>query len=643
MKGADSLAIRIGGWRVDAAYEQISKDGNVVKLERRAMQLLLCLAEHPDQVLSVEQLLDRVWAGVVVTPDSVYHTVASLRRILGDDAKEPAYIANIPRRGYRLVAPVTPWVDPPDITALQTPSAEPTSESHTGLKTGSPWPRAAMALCGALILGLGYFVVDKRWHLQAASTATRAPSPVAQDIGTAPSTIPKKSIAILPFVDLSEKKDQEYFADGMAEEIIDRLVRVPDLRVPARTSSFYFKGKPIKVADIALELGVANVLEGSVRKSGQRVRVIAQLVRADNGYQVWSESYDREVQDIFEVQDEIATAVATALQISLAGGPLTRERGGTRNLDAYQLYLRAQSSVTADSTEGSIKGAQNMLRQAVKIDPNFGLAWALLASMSVALVDNSNLSAAQGYEDARRLAKHALELSPGLAEPHAILAYLYRTQDWNWVAAAAEIRLALSADPADPVSLMLDGLLAKSLGQFDIAERQIRAAIARDPLFDYANFNLGNALYLHGKYGEAEIAFRRLLEISPRFRWTRAYLAKTLLAQGKVDAALATLQQMDSGADQIDYLSIMLFANGRKSEADAALKSLIAQRAATDALYIATTYAYRNEKERALQWFERAYAQREVDLLDIIGEPLLKNIADEPRFHAILRAMRLPE
>lgn len=644
MKGTDSPAIRIGAWRVDAAREQISKDGASVKLERRAMQLLLCLAEHPGQILSVEHLLDRVWAGVVVTPDSVYHAVASLRRILGDDPKEPTYITNVPRRGYSLVAPVAPWVDAPLETAVDNvpvAAIEDTPAFHA-VKTRPRFWWVAIAPFAAVILAPGYLAIEKRWPLKTVVEKTQS-VPVAPAAKLARSTFPTKSIAVLPFVDLSEKRDQQYFADGMAEEIIDRLVKAPDLRVPARTSSFYFRGKSSNIADIALELGVANVLEGSVRKSGKRVRVIAQLVRADDGYQVWSQSYDRELRDIFEVQDQIATAITTALQISLAGGPLSRERGGTRNLDAYQLYLRAQSSVTVDSTEATIKAAQGMLRQAVKLDQNFGLAWALLASMSVALVDNGGLSPAEGYEEARRLAMHAIELSPGVAEPHAILAYLYRTRDWDWTAARKELRLALSADPSDPVSLMLDGLLSMTLGQHENAERQLRAAVDRDPLFDYANFNLGNELYLRGKYSEAEAIFRRLLEISPRFKWTRPYLVKTLLAQGKSRAALDALQPMEADASKLDYLSVVLLANGRTPDADAALQMLIDQHAATDASSIAMTYAYRNEKQLALQWLERAYAQRDAGLIEMVGEPLLNNISAEPRFHAILRAMNLPD
>jgi transcriptional activator of cad operon len=636
MKETERPVIRIGAWRVDAASEQISKDGSTLKLERRSMQLLLCLADHPGQILSVDDLLDRVWAGVVVTPDSVYQAVASLRRVLGDDANEPTYIANIPRRGYSLVAPVAPWVDQPD-TAAESNQPPPAAVKN---RARSRWATIGSVL--ALILALVLFVKETRRPLKTVVEQTPS-APVARAAPVAQRAVPANSIAVLPFVDLSEKKDQQYFADGMAEEIIGRLVRAPDLRVPARTSSFYFKDKSSTVADIAVALGVANVLEGSVRSSGTRVRVTAQLVRADDGFQVWSQSYDRELRDIFEVQDDIATDIATALQISLAGGPLSRERGGTRNLDAYQIYLRARSSVTADSTTITIKSAQRMLRQAIKLDPKFGLAWAQLASLSVPLVNNGDVAPAEGYAEAQRLALHAIEISSGVAEPHALLAYLYRARDWDWTAAQSELRLALNADPADPLSLMLDGLLSMTLGQHEKAEHQLRAAVDRDPLFDYANFNLGNELYLQGKYSAAEAIFRRLLDISPRFPWTRPYLAKTLLAQGKSLAALDELQPIDADAAKLDYLPVIMLANGRAPEAEAALQKLIAQHAATDAFYVAMTYANRNDKQLALTWLERAYAQRDAGLLEMIGEPLLRNISAEPRFHTILRTMNLPE
>ena len=639
MTGMESSPIRIGAWRVDPSREQIAKDGQTIKLERRLMQLLICLATRPGQIFSVDELLDTVWTGVIVTPDSVYHAVASLRRILGDDKKTPTYITNTPRRGYSLIAPVSPWVD-----------TEPPEDAPKPDSIESPPPKVmtvarpllwliVVASIAILALAAKYLMEHRATAAPPVDQAAAAPAgPIAKP---APVVYSPKSIAVLPFEDLSEHKDQQFFADGMAEEIIDRLVQVPDLRVPARTSSFYFKGKSSTVPQIAAELGVANVLEGSVRTAGNRVRIVAQLVRADDGYHVWSQTYDRELQDIFAVQDEIATAIAAALQISLAGGPLTRERGGTKNLDAYQLYLRGRATVTVDGTSDSVKKGESMLKQAVKIDPHFGLAWGALAGAPIALVGSGDLPAVKGYAEAQRYALRAVEVSPEVAQSHAILAYLYRTRDWNWDASRKEIQLGLSADPVDPICLMFDGLLAKTLGQHDKAERQLRAAVDRDPLFTYANFHLGNSLYLAGKFVQADTALRRVLEISPQF-WSRPYLAKTLLAEGKPQDALELMEHA-SETDKLDLLPIILFANGRASEGERALQALIAKHAATDAYSIAMTYAYRQDTQLALTWFERAYTQKDPGLLDMMGEPLLSNITSEVRYQAILRAMNLTQ
>jgi tetratricopeptide (TPR) repeat protein len=382
------------------------------------------------------------------------------------------------------------------------------------------------------------------------------------------------------------------------------------------------------------------VLEGSVRTSGNRVRVVAQLVRANDGYHVWSQTFDRELRDIFAVQDEIATAITTALQISMSGIPLNADRGGTRNLEAYQLYLKARWFFYVDGTAASSSKSQESLDNAVKIDSHFGLAWTLLAAEAVASVDSGQLSSLKGYQQAQHLAEHAIDISPGIAQAHAVLSYVYRSRDWNWDASTREIQQALQIDSTDSTILMMDGLLSKTLGNHARAEQQLRAAVDRDPFFAYANFHLGNALYLAGKFQEAEGVLRRVLEISPQF-WSRPYLAKTLLAEGRPQDALAVMEQANA-RDQWDLLPIILLANDRLSDAEAALQALIGQHSTTDAYYIAMTYAYRNDRQQALTWFERSYAQKDPGLLDMIGEPLFGNVASEPRYQAILRAMNLP-
>jgi TolB-like protein/Flp pilus assembly protein TadD len=500
-------------------------------------------------------------------------------------------------------------------------------------RKGEAWRRRFGIVGAFVVLALvgGYFLANRMgWHAQG-TAARHAIIPVAD-----------KSVAVLPFLDMSEKKDQEYFGDGMAEEIIDLLAKVPDLKVPARTSTFYFKGKPTKIPDIARELGVKNVLEGSIRRSGDQIRVTTQLIRADSGFHLWSQTYDRPLSDIFKVQDEIANAVVQALQITLMGGPLTRQKGGTENLEAYQLYLRARSSML-QATVQSLTAARDEFDQALKLDPDFGLAWAELSRDTLFLTNDGVFSLKEGYERARQQAQRALQVSPDLAEAHATLANIHRNFDWDWAAAEAEVRLALASDPTNPTALMRAGQLAYTLGRWDDAERQLRLALVRDPLFTIAIINLGIAQYGAGRFADADASFRRVLELAPKFILARSYLGKNLLAEGKPQEALATLQQAETDSERHMYLAIALQALGRNAESDDALKTLIGKYADSQAYFVAMTYAYRGDKDRAFQWLDRAYAQKDQRFRELIGERLFKNLESDPRYKAFLKKMNLPE
>ncbi|HET9408024.1 MAG TPA: winged helix-turn-helix domain-containing protein [Candidatus Sulfotelmatobacter sp.] len=316
-----STMIRIGDWCVNPASGQISRGAETARLEVRATRLLLYLAEQAGEVVSIDELLDQVWAGVNVSPDSVYQAVASLRRLLGDDPKQPKYIETVPRLGYRMVAKVSRWTEAaPSEGAANPPEndgaiATGTVLNQIGSGTRIRWAAAGILLALALATG---FVL----HARFAGNAVRASAGTALEPQ-------RNSIAVLPFLDLTEGMKEEEFADGMTEELIDKLSKVPGLQVPAPTSSFYFKGKQVTVADIAKTLGVAYVLDGSVRKSGERLRVAARLIHPCNGYVVWSETYDRPFKDVLMVQDDIAGEVTKALKASLAAEP-------TRNKSEYK-------------------------------------------------------------------------------------------------------------------------------------------------------------------------------------------------------------------------------------------------------------------------------------------------------------------
>jgi TolB-like protein len=516
--------------------------------------------------------------------------------------------------------------------------------------TGAPQTAASAppkSSHGRTALVLASVVAAAAFGWQAWRTFGPGSEPILSDatpptVTRAVPTVPEKSIAVLPFLDMSPGKDQEYMSDGIAEEILNLLAQVPDFKVIARTSSFSFKNKNVPIAEIAKQLNVSNVLEGSVRKSGDTLRITAQLIRAADSTHLWSSSYDRPLTDIFAVQTEIANAIVQALQIGLMGGKLTRREGGTENLEAYQLYLRAVAEYSRNSAE-SLKSAGELAEKAVQLDPDFGMGWSALADVHMVSAENLYLPSFAAYEKARELAKRALQLSPNMSNPHATLAFMHLDHDWDWASAKAEVTQALARDPSNPYALHAAGRLAATLGQWDEAERHLRAAQVRDPLNPFAMFNLADTYYRAGRYAEAETAFRKLLVMQPDFAWTHAYFTKTLVVQGKNTEALETAERESIPSLQLASVSIALQAAGRKADADKSLQVLLGDWSDSAAYYIAQVYAFRRENDRALEWLERAYQQKDVGLDEIVGEHMFSGLSGDPRYKAFLRKMKLPE
>jgi TolB-like protein len=452
----------------------------------------------------------------------------------------------------------------------------------------------------------------------------------------------QKSIAVLPFADMSPANDQAYMSDGIAEEILNLLAQVPDLKVIARTSSFSFKDENVPVAEIARQLNVAYVLEGSVRKSGDQLRITTQLIRAADNTHLWSEKYDRPMKDIFAVQDEIANAVVQALQIKLMGGTLSRREGGTQNLEAYQLYLRAQAAFL-DNTESSLDVAEQHARRAVEVDPEFGLAWDKLADIAIVKTDNGFIAPTAGYELARKHANQALEVSPGLANAHAHLGYILLALDMNRVAAEAKAKEAIAMDPSSLIAYTIAGRTASTLGLWGEAEHFLKAGLDRDPLNPYLLWNLGNTYYLARRFEDSERVYRQLLASTPNFGWTRGYLGKTLIALGRTEEGLKLAEQDVDDLNRFTYLPILLRAAGRKTEADAALAKQIEVLGGITPFYVAQTYAHRGDPDRALEWLDRSYELGDPNLVEIVGEPIFDDMVDDPRFRAFLHKIKALE
>jgi TolB-like protein/DNA-binding winged helix-turn-helix (wHTH) protein/Tfp pilus assembly protein PilF len=634
MQSPHNQVVRVGAWRVNPTLDEISKNGTTAKLEPRTMRLLVCLAEHAGQVLSVDQLLDLVWTDVVVTPNSVYQAVAELRRVLGDNPKEPVYIANVMRRGYRLVAPVAPWVDAPVVPEGEPPPLPATSIAATPADATnlSPSRRFGIALIVAAVvaLALSYFV----WLSKRNGMVEHARSALN-------SVVSDKSIAVLPFVDMSEKKDQQYFADGMAEEIIDRLARVPELYVPARTSSFYFRDKPTKIPDIAHELNVAHVLEGSLRKSGNHLRITAQLVRADNGYHVWSQSFDRELDDVFGVQDEIAGAVVKALKVSLLEVTAPRPIP-TSSTEAYTLYLQARS-IALRASHADYEEAVDYLKRALKLDPKFAAAWAALANDRIDdFIWPPTTPTAEIAAEAQSAAEQAVKLDPNLSDGHLAMARILVNLDWSWDAAEREFDRAMALDPGNADAARHRAYLAITLARDDQALQLAQLALTRDPLNSWNYFGIGVAYRVNNRLAESEAAYRKALELNPTGTGIHSSLGFTLLDRGEPAAALAEMERESNEIFRETTRPYALDALGRKSDADRELEVVENKYAASATTLIAVFYACRNDLDRAFDWLDRAHRQHDPGLIYLRANPCIGNLASDPRYKAFRGKMKLP-
>ncbi|HET7292314.1 MAG TPA: protein kinase [Vicinamibacteria bacterium] len=457
------------------------------------------------------------------------------------------------------------------------------------------------------------------------------------------STLPAgpPSIAVLPFVDMSPARDQEYFADGLAEELLNSLARTPGLRVAGRTSSFQFKGRNEDMRVIGRLLNVTTLLEGSVRKAGARIRITAQLVKVEDGFHLWSETYDRELDDVLAVQDDIARAVSGALKLTLLGGGATPPAAGSKSAASYNLYLQGRH-IQARRTKADLERASDYFRQALELDPGYARAWLGLANSHALLAASGDVTPADGYAKARSEAEKALELDPGLAEAHATLGWILTGHDWDWDGAEAAYRRALALDPANPMVLRRAATLRATLGRFDEAIELDRRAIDLDPLSVACHYNLGLHAWYAGRPAEAEAALRKVLELNPEYPLAHLMIGLIRLTASRPDEALRETEQEKDHAWVLYGRALAHHALGRSREADSALADLLDLKRDTWAYQFAEIHAYRGEADEAFAWLETAHARRDSGLSDIKGDPLFGRLEGDPRFARFLEKMRLP-
>ncbi len=492
-----------------------------------------------------------------------------------------------------------------------------------------------------LAAALSYFVFDKFW-LSRHATREAAATPLAPaSTSIAAAAIPEKSVAVLPFIDLSEKKDQEYFSDGLSEEMIDILTKDPELRVPARTSSFFFKGKQATIGEIASALRVAHVLEGSVRKSGEKLRITVQLIRAADGYHLWSETFNRNAGDIFEIQDQISNAVVRALKASLA--PVGPGSVGTSNADAYDLLLLAISKYASARTKNDYESIVAQLHDAIRLDPAFSRAWAMLSVTLSAMAGYGMTESTSGFAEAKNAAQKAIELDPKDAFGHRAMAKILMLHDWDWQRTDSEIQQALAIDPDSPSSLLLASDLAAYRGDLAGALQYVRRAIARDPLNSYALDTLGQILESAGEFEDAQAALQRAQQLNPSYTNAHWNLGIALLLGNKKLDALAEFEREANEEDRIPGRALAYFGLGRAADAEAAVRKAESLAPTIGSYAVARIYAYRNEPDQAFAWLERAYQSRETDCGSVKTDPLLSKFRNDPRFSKFLRQMNLPD
>jgi TolB-like protein/Tfp pilus assembly protein PilF len=486
------------------------------------------------------------------------------------------------------------------------------------------------------VVALLALIMWKPWHAPAGARPEAASQPGAA--GATAGAATEESVAVLPFTDMSEKHDEEYFSDGLAEELIDALTKVPNLRVPARTSSFSFKGKQVTVGEIARALGVSHILEGSVRKSGDKLRITAQLVRADNGFHLWSQTYDRDTRDIFAVQDDIARSVSQQLQTTLLGTHTPAAQQST-SPQAYELYLKARALAAGDRT-ADLDQAVVLYHKALDLDPNYAPAWAWLAQCHTRRVAQGLDTGGRGYAEATAAANRAIALNPDIPEAYVALGTAYAQYELNWSAAREAFNKALARDPNNAAALGAMGHLSAATGSPAQAVDYFRRAVQADPLNLLERKYLGRALHYARQPAESAMELRAALAINPQFPGLHYELGRALLMSGDATGANAAFQgEVDSWlplGSPLGYTALHDLPKAR-----AALTALVANSTGAE-FQVAEAYAYLGDTEKTFEWLQKARAGHDPGVLWTRHDVLLASVASDPRYADYLKSLGMP-
>ena len=617
---------RIGAWHVYPQQNLLKSPEHTKTIEPKVMDVLVFLAERQGEVVSRQRILDAVWREVVVGDEVVSRAVSLLRTELGDDQKNPRYLKTISKRGYCLIADVilVSSNDPQQVESESDASASATAENPTESITRRTMHKPSFTIVTVLALALAYFAYDI-FLLQPESD---------HDVGNI-----GMSIAVLPFVNMSADSDNEYFSDGLSEELLNLLTKIPELRVAARTSSFSYKAKDVDITQIGAELNVTHVLEGSVRKTGNQIRITAQLVKTDDGFPVWSESYSRTLSDIFVVQDEIAKAVVDKLRINLLG---TAPESRKTDPEVYALYLRGNYFLNLQGEE-NLEKAHAALKRALAIDPDYAPAWVSLALTYA----NQSGAAPAAREEVRALQYEAIEralaIDENLAFGWAALAYQRKFYDSDWHGARIAIEKALRLEPNNTRVILVAASTASTSGRISEAIELYEKAVSLDPLSLPGLMSLGRRYLRVGRFDDAFAAFDRVRALNPDYPGLSSVLGRVYMLQGDLENALLEAEKKPDVFYYRHQKASVLYMMGRDAEAQTLINELLETSADDAPGAMAGVYAWRGEGDLAFEWLDLAYEQHDASPAIFLGNIWWRKLTGDPRYSAFVEKIGLLE
>jgi TolB-like protein/DNA-binding winged helix-turn-helix (wHTH) protein len=641
--------VRFGVFELDAITGELRRGGHRVALQPQSLEILRALIERPGELVTREELRRRLWSnGAYVDFDrGLNKAIVKLRHALGDDADSPRYIETLPRHGYRFIPlpRVHAQVDaaPPAQGALTAGMPQPEGPASSELSpvsadTRHGWRWAAL---GLMLLALPAWLIGS-WFRAAALSHPESPANVAP-AGAMAFAPPAHSIAVLPFVNISGDKEQEYLSDGLTEELLNSLSRIDGLQVVGRTSSFYFKGKDVDLGSVGRRLNVAAVLEGSVRRSAHTVRVTARLTSTVAGFQLWSETYDRDLGDILILQSEIANAVAMALKVKLTGDTALKvELGGTRNPAAFDAYLRASRIFWSASNKKNVEEAVAGYTEAIAHDPDYALAHSArsIALLSIQSWDRS--ASDTTLEAAMAEALRAVELAPELADGHLALGLVAATS-LDFARSQGEFEHAMALAPGSERILRDYSGFATAMGHIDSGIAHARRAVQLSPLDPQSYGWLAQGLEDARRYDEAIVVLNEAIALPLAYDpFMHARLGITYYKLGNFERARQECEIRRELPDARMCLAMTYEKLGRHREASAELAKLRASAGDAGAYLYAAIYTQWGRPAEALEWLEIAMRLRDANLIVLKIDPLMDPLRKEPRFQAIERELKFP-